>query len=245
MRPQLGAEARGHLERVRHALPGDVQLWRVDLDAYAEAAPLDGLPADEHARAARFALERDGQRYLAARHALRHLLARALGHLSDNFVIEPDEFGKPHLLPRGSLHFNLSHSAREALIGLSRDRPIGVDIETVCPVVDAGALAAAHFAEAERAEWSRVPESQRDRTFLACWTRKEACLKALGVGVSAQLASIDVGTGPDLRVVAIQLGADRCEMPLQSLDLPGGVVGAVALATPEAEQLARARFRRR
>ena len=118
MRPQLGAEARGHLEPVRHALPGDVQLWRVDLDAYAEAAALDGLTADEHARAARFALERDGRRYLAARHALRRVLAQALGRSPEDLVIEPDELGKPHLLPHGGLHFNLSHSAHEALIGL-------------------------------------------------------------------------------------------------------------------------------
>lgn len=245
MRRQLGAGTGRHLQRVPHALAADVQLWRVDLDAYAGGVALDGLTADEHARAGRFVLGRDGQRYLAARHALRHVLAEALDRSPEDVGIEPDDCGKPQLVPPGSLHFNLGHSAHEALIGLSRDRPIGVDIEVVHDVVDAEALAGALFTDDERAACSRAPQALHARTFLACWTRKEACLKALGAGLSARLASIEVGCDPDLRVVAVQLGAERCEMTLQSLDLAGDVVGAVALATPEAERLARELFRRR
>lgn len=239
MRQQLGAGAIGHLERVPHALGADVRLWRVDLDAYAGAAPLDGLATAEHARAARFAAGRYGQRYLAAREALRHLLAQALGCSPEDLVIQPDEFGKPHLHPRGPLHFNLSHSTHEGLIGLSRDRPIGVDIEVVHDVIDAEALAEALFTDDERAAWSRATPALRDRAFLACWTRKEACLKALGVGLSARLASIEVGCASDLRVVTVLPGAPRCEVIVQSLDWPGGSVAAVALATPDAVRLAR------
>ena len=65
-------------------------------------------------------------------------------------------------------------------------------------------------------------EPQRDRTFLVCWTRKEACLKALGMGVSAQLASIDVGYGPDLRVTA--WAPLETAVTVQSLDWPGAAV---------------------
>lgn len=244
MRQQLGATGR-HLERVPHALAADVQLWRVDLDAYAAGVPLDGLTADEHARAARFGLGRDGQRYLAARHALRHVLAEVLDRSPLDVVFEADDCGKPHLAPRGSLQFNLGHSAHEALIGLRRDRPIGVDIEVVHDVVDAEASAGALFTDDERAAWSRAAQALHDRTFLTCWTRKEACLKALGVGLSARVACIEVGCDPDLRVVTVQLGAERHEMTVQSLDLAGDVVGAVALATPEAERLARELCRRR
>jgi 4'-phosphopantetheinyl transferase len=243
VRQELGAQSSRYLERVPHALPADVQLWRVDLDAYAAAVALDALAADEHARAARMPLGPDARRYLAGRHALRQVLAEALDRSPQDLVIEPDELGKPHLLPRGDLHFNLSHSAHESLIGLSRDQPIGVDIEVVHEVVDADALAGAHFTDGERAAWSRAAQALRDRTFLACWTRKEACLKALGVGLSAQPASIDVGCTPDLRVVTIPLGVRRCEVTLQSLALPSESVAAVALATPEAVRMARELFR--
>ena len=107
-------------------------------------------------------------------------------------------------------------------------------------VVDAEALAEAHFTNDERAAWSRAARALRDRTFLACWTRKEACLKALGVGLSARLASIEVGCDPDLRVVTIPLGRARgAAVTLQSLDWPGASVAAVALAAPAAVRLAR------
>jgi 4'-phosphopantetheinyl transferase len=234
----------GWLEPVPHDLSAVVRLWWVDLDGYAGAVSLDGLGAGEHARAARRASWRDAQRYLASRHALRHLLAGALDRSPESLVIETDEFGKPHFAEGSSLHFNLSHSGHEGLIGVSPDRAIGVDIEVVHPVVDAGPLARAHFTDDELAAWSGAAERLRDRTFLTCWTRKEACVKALGVGLSALPASIEVGCDSDLRAVAVPLGMGRCEVALQSLRLPSDAVAAVALAGPEAVGHARRHFRR-
>jgi 4'-phosphopantetheinyl transferase len=213
---------------VPHDLSPDVQLWRVDLDAYARAAALYGQGA---------------QRRLASRHALRHLLAAVLHRPPESLVITPDDFGKPRLVHADAPHFNLSHSAHECLIGVSQERPIGVDIEVVHEVVDAGPLTRAHFTDGEQAEWSRADECLRDRTFLACWTRKEACAKALGVGLRAQAASIEVGCGPQARVVAIPLGTSRCEVTLSSLRMLGESVAAVAVAAPEAVTLAQRFFR--
>lgn len=231
------------LEPVPHGLSPDVRVWRVDLDAYAHAVALEGLSPEEEVRAARQALGRDGRRYRAARHALRRVIAEIVNAPPESLVIEPDDLGKPRL--RGSgLQFNLSHSAGEALIGVSPDRAIGVDIEALHEVLDAEALARAHFTSAERAEWARAPAAARDRTFLTCWTRKEACVKALGVGLSAPPEAVEVGCAPDARVVAIRLGTESCEVALESLRLPGGSVAAVALATPEAVRLAREFFRR-
>ena len=233
----------GLLEPVRDELPPGVRLWRVDLDAYAGAVALDGLSADERARAARMAFGQHARRYLAARHALRRVIAEVVNSPPESLVIEPGDRGKPGLSD-SPLQFNLSHSGPEALIGVSPDRAIGVDIEIIHEVVDAEALARAHFTNAERAEWSRAAAAARDRTFLTCWTRKEACVKALGVGLSAPPEAVEVGCAPDARVVAIRLGTESCEVALESLRLPGGSVAAVALATPEAVRLAREFFRR-
>jgi 4'-phosphopantetheinyl transferase len=234
----------GHsFEPVPHELPAGVQLWWVDLDVYAEVVALEGLCAGEHARAARMAFERDARRYLAGRHALRQIIGTALDRSPEALVIEPDDFGKPRLVDTEGPYFNLAHSAREALIGVSPDQAIGVDIEVVREVVDAEALAREHFTDEERAEWSRA-EPARDRAFLACWTRKEACVKALGVGLSAQPASLEVGCAPSGRVVTVPLGTGPCEVTLQSLQLPGDAVAAVALAAPEVVSLARRFFRR-
>jgi 4'-phosphopantetheinyl transferase len=229
---------------VPHEFSSDVQLWRVDLDAYAEGLAPDGLRADELERMARMRLARDAARYLASRHALRHVLAGTLDCSPRDLILEADEFGKPQLVHGGRLHFNLSHSERECLIGVSLHSAIGVDIEALHKVVDADALARAHFTQDEHAEWSRAAADLRDRTFLACWTRKEACLKALGVGLSAKPASIEVGCGPEVRVVTIPFGSRRCELTLGSLQLPGGSIAAVAVTAPETSRTARQFFRR-
>ncbi len=230
------------VEPVPHGLSPDVRLRLVDLDAYAETVALDGLTDYERARAARLPAQK-GRRQLAARHALRRVLAEALHRPVESLVIEPDDWGKPRL-SGSALEFSLSHSGPAALIGVSGDRAIGVDIEVVRGVADAAALARTHFTPAERAEWSRAAAAERDRTFLTCWTRKEACVKALGVGLAATPERIEAGCTPDTRVATVRLGAERCEVTLGSLRLPGDSVAAVALAGPEAVRRARALFPR-
>jgi 4'-phosphopantetheinyl transferase len=229
-----------HFRRVPHELPGEVQIWLVDLDAYAAAVALAGLAEQEYARAARMTFERDAERFLASRHALRHALAAALARPPDALAIESDEFGKPRL-GDDAVRFSLSRSAETALIGVSRDQAIGVDIERVRPLPDAPALARDHFTLAERAGWTHMADALRDQSFLACWTRKEACVKALGVGLAMPLASIDAGVaqGPGARAVTIPLAEQRCTVTIQSLGLPSEAVGAVALAAPEAVERAR------
>jgi 4'-phosphopantetheinyl transferase len=229
-----------HFRRVPHELPGGVQLWLVDLDAYSAGVALDGLAEHEYARAARMAFARDGGRFLASRHALRQLLAAALGRSPRDLGVAADEFGKLFVAEAGALQFSLSRSAGLALIGISGDRAIGVDIEAVRAVPETDELVRDHFTAEERAEWLRAAEALRDRVFLTCWTRKEACVKALGVGLAVPPASVNagVGQGPCLRVATIALAEQRCEVTVQSLDQSSESVAAVALAAPEAVAVA-------
>jgi 4'-phosphopantetheinyl transferase len=231
------------LQSVPHQLSPDVRIWWVDLDVYAETVALDQADPHEQARATRMTLPEASRRFLAGRHALRQVLGNVLDRPPRSLDIRPDDLGKPHLEPDRAPHFNLSHSGSQALIAVSLRRPVGVDVEVIHRVVDAGPLAAAHFTEAEREEWAHAPDAYSDRTFLACWARKEACVKALGVGLAAPPASVDAGCAEQLRLVNIPVGPDRGEVTVCSLHLPGAAA-AVAVATPEAVALARRYFRR-
>ncbi len=231
------------LRVVSHGLSPDVHLLWVDLDAYASTVPLDGLEPAELARAERMAFRRDGIRFLAARHALYCVLAQALGRSREQVALSFGEFGKPKLVD-GDLQFNLSHSGPEALIGLSRDRAIGVDIEQVRVVPDADALVREHFTEAEQAYWASGAAATRDRRFLECWTRKEACVKALGGGVSIALATLDVGNVEPPRTVAVPSRAEWPQVTVCSVAPPSETVAAVAvdgenLVCPEIAGLSR------
>ena len=210
-----------------HAGPPGIDMWLVDLDAYNDGTRLTGLSADEHARALRMRVRSDALRYLGARHALRRLLGEALAMPPEDLPIAVSRDGKPRLDGEPALHFNVSHSGKLALIALSRTHEIGVDIEVERRVRDAEALAAAHFTPAEQAEWRAA--GSPDALFLACWTRKEACVKALGLGLSGMLAVLETGCAPcrERRTVAVR-GRAR-SVDLYSLEPARGAVGALCV----------------
>lgn len=119
--------------------------------------------------------------------------------------------GKPILLDRPALHFNLSYADQAILIGVSQQAQLGVDIERRRPFPEARMLAEDIFDRQEQAalrHGSSLPESD---LFLCGWTRKEACLKASAHGLALNPASISTGleTGP--RDVGIAHGACRVE----------------------------------
>ena len=108
--------------------------------------------------------------------------------------------GKPQLAagqnPR-ALHFNVSHSNGIALIAVGSGEPLGVDIERIRKDVDTNSLAERFFSIRERAGLRALPEHLRVPGFYACWTRKEAFLKATGDGLSFPLANFSVTVHPE------------------------------------------------
>jgi len=137
----------------------EVRWWAVRLDVSPEAFYAT-LSEDERRRAARFRFERDRQRFVVARGALRELLGRHLDTRASELRFVYNSFGKPALSPEfgGRLKFNLSHSADLALIAIATDWEVGVDVEYLRP--------------------------DKPRTFFEEWTKQEAYVKARGEGLS-------------------------------------------------------------
>ena len=128
---------------------------------------------------------------LAARERARQLAAVALRALLRGYGVPDPAFrlnphGRPALdpPPRPPLDFNYSHAGGWALFAFARQRVLGVDLE-IPPrrFINPDRLAAARLTPAERRAWRAFPDRSRDTALLACWTRKEAHGKALGVGV--------------------------------------------------------------
>lgn len=169
-----------------------VDLWRAALDVSprAAAALTRSLSSDERARAERFHRELDRQRFVVAHGALRGLLSAYLGIDATDVQLVDDEKGKPRLAPPASgwLQFNISHSADVAVFGFVRDRAIGVDVERVRKDFPFADVARRSFSAAERATVESLPDERRVDAFFAAWTRKEAYLKGLGVGIAGQSA---------------------------------------------------------
>ncbi|MEJ2482322.1 MAG: 4'-phosphopantetheinyl transferase superfamily protein [Gemmatimonadota bacterium] len=212
------------IRAIEHDLPAELEVWWIDLDAGHPVR--DGEPAESAG------FETDSiRRRTRARSLLFDLLSRRLGRPVEESEIVSGPEGKPRL--RGdSLPFNLSHSAGELLIGVGTDVDIGVDLEVVRAVPEAGAFVREYLTASERAAWHRLPPHARDRFLLDRWTRKEACLKALGVGLSVSPADVPVGDGRDTRRVAVAVPGRRRMLMVASLELPSGSSGAAAVVLP-------------
>lgn len=216
---------------VAHGFGDAMQLWWIDLDEYGGSVRLDGLRPRERERAQQMLFARHARRYLSARHALYALLAEALGRAPAEIDLLSDEFGKP-ALAGAELHFNCSRSGPEALIGLSAERALGVDIECIREIADADGLAQTHFTQTERAYLRGGADAARSERFLECWSRKEACLKALGLGLSIPLSSVDVGRAAGTLSVSVPRGIESAQLSVCSFRPSVRTIAAAALVAP-------------
>jgi 4'-phosphopantetheinyl transferase len=96
----------------------------------------------------------------------------------------------------GGVAFNLSHSGDLALLGIACGREIGVDIERHRPEVNCEQLAEHFFAPVEVAALRALAPGERRAAFFACWSRKEAYIKAVGRGLSTPLDGFAVSLAP-------------------------------------------------
>jgi 4'-phosphopantetheinyl transferase len=183
------------------ALAADaVHVWRIALTI--SDAELNRrarvLTFEELARAARFHFERDRHRWMATRATVRALLARYTGVPADSLRFHLGPHGKPSLeAPNGTgLEFNVSHSGELALCAVSRGRAVGVDVEAIRPEFATLSMARRFFAPAEVSSLESIPPNEQTQAFFACWSRKEAYMKARGTGIALGLDRFEVSLLP-------------------------------------------------
>lgn len=216
------------------SLPYDeVHVWRATLDiADADFGRLTAdLSPEERIRASRYRFSFDVRTSMLARAILRQILCRYLGTAAAELSFTYGAHGKPALANCEAewLQFNVSHSGDLALYAIAREREVGVDLERVNPALASWQLASAFFAEGEVRALRDAGDELRSEAFFACWTRKEAYLKARGSGLSAALDNFEVPlTNQAVVHRPVPLVAGDMGWSVQSLDVRDGMAGACA-----------------
>jgi 4'-phosphopantetheinyl transferase len=180
----------------------EIHVWRINLNPPAAevARHQTALSTAERERAARFRFPQDQRRFAVRRAFLRRLLAACLGVSPQAVQLESGPHGKPFVAGQaeaGGLRFSCSHSADLALVALARGIELGVDVEQHRDLNDAGDLAGAFFSTREIRELAALPPALKLAGFFNCWTRKEAFVKATGLGLSSPLNRFSVSLTPD------------------------------------------------
>lgn len=215
--------------------PGELHLWLISLDAGSHSIEslLVNLSDDERGRASRLLIPKVRDHFIIARGVLRTILGETLSVPPYRLEFDYGPHGKPELRDAGEaeIRFNLSHSADLALLAINRTCPIGVDIERVRPERPLLKLAERFFSEREREELRSLPDDSVTDGFYACWTRKEAYLKAIGTGLATPLNAFDVTLKPGAPPSLVGQRLDPSELSrwrILNVDVATGYRAAVA-----------------
>ncbi|SPK75865.1 putative 4'-phosphopantetheinyl transferase superfamily protein (plasmid) [Cupriavidus taiwanensis] len=227
----------------RLALPdGAVQVWELDDTQVNPACTrlAHTLAPDERARALAFRHARHCNGYVARRGLLRWLLGGYLHCRPEALRFTISAFGKPVLQwPQARLAFSVSHTDGLALLAFARACCLGVDVErraggeNIAGVPEFGR---GIFSPQEAQRLARARPASAD-ALLSIWTRKEALLKALGMGLSADPSAYT--TEDDWQRGAGHWRASRDGTAMSGwscLDLDAGAEfrAALAVALPDA-----------
>jgi 4'-phosphopantetheinyl transferase len=215
--------------------PNDVHVWSIPLDPPRDelSSLVQVLSEEERERADRFVAAADRVRFVVGHARLRGVLARYLDIVPSAIRFETSPFGKPSLLMDGSggeIQFNFSHSDQLALCAIARARRIGVDVERIEPSSSLAEIAGRYFSPREAAALAALPPEEQCAAFYACWSRKEAYVKARGRGLSIALDSFDVSLAPGDQDALLADRGEQGGLAWRIFDLSPSAGFAAALA---------------
>lgn len=175
----------------------EVHLWRASQPSSNEILSKlkDTLSEDELTRLNRFVFDKDKRNYILSRGGIKNILARYLNIAPKEIQISYGDFGKPYLKEL-NLQFNLSHSGNHILYAIANRVPVGIDVESIKFGVDFLALATEFCCDRELMKLSDLAQAELKLAFYRCWTRKEAFIKAIGLGFYFPVKDFEVSFLP-------------------------------------------------
>ena len=154
-------------------------IWNFPLDA-----ALAEISEQRREQALKFKYEL-GQRLCVLAYQLLKRGLKEMYGIQDNPLFEYNEHGKPSIVGRPEIFFNLSH-CKEAVLCAISDEPVGVDVESVRSFNESLVRYTMNDEEVKRIESSE----DQAVAFIRLWTMKEAALKLKGTGISNDVKQV-------------------------------------------------------
>jgi 4'-phosphopantetheinyl transferase len=219
----------------RSTLPavGDCHLWPLALTNSKVSQYL--LDEHEHKIAQGLRLDSARRTFLHSRTYQRLVLAHYVGRPPAAIRIDrrcehcgDARHGRPRLTSR-LVEYSVSHSRSWLLIAIVRTGLVGIDIEEEASLSDIAEVSELVLAAQERQQFAHVQEADRPQWLMRRWIRKEAALKATGMGLRVAPNLVDVTTSD-----AQSNHSDWPRSPVHLYELPAPQGLAAALASTAA-----------
>jgi 4'-phosphopantetheinyl transferase len=174
-----------------------VDIWRINISLNLQhvGVLLEVLNPEEVKRSDKYFSKADRNKYIIRHGALRYILAQYLKQPAANIAFKITENGKPVIDHPGGpqINFNLSDSADWVLIAIAKPA-VGIDVELMKPNFSYDDILHLNFSEQEI---QFIKQQDSLKRFFLLWTRKEAILKATGIGLTDHLLLIPSLDGPE------------------------------------------------
>lgn len=169
-------------------LDSDIHVWEIDTneDNYLSCKNFTHvLSIQEKYKANKFRFIQDYERFIITYIALRMLISYYIKIRPEEIVIHRSKYGKPYIqeINKSNINFNLSHSNKKIIISFYIF-DIGVDIEYIRTLTDIESISKFIFSEQEQLILTRYVDDAKIYKFFEIWTKKEALLKAIGIGLN-------------------------------------------------------------
>ncbi len=200
--------------------PSEIHVWLAFYDEICEerlhSAYRELLSAAEKEQEPRFHFARDRRRYLVTRALVRTVLSRYVSIHPEDWIFSANAYGRPEIVNAQArdacVSFNISHTHSLIVLGVTRNRALGVDVENVRAREVSIDIADRYFAPQEVADLTATPPHEQQYRFFEYWTFKEAYIKARGMGLSLPLDKFSFHF-PDDHAVDIEIHPELDDDP--------------------------------
>lgn len=199
------------------------------------------LSTEEKERSERFVHFMHRKRFIASHGFLRSVLARYLNIEPENIEYDKTANNKPILKASAhadGVHFNLSHSNHLAMLAVSRNLAVGMDVEHMDRKHQWEKLIRRFFTEPEQQAIFSLPQAQQEQAFFQVWTRKEAHMKVTGEGLHLAPTQFTVSVPPhpaQLIELVNDAAADVSRWHMHDIVLPDSARAYCACLSVEGE----------
>lgn len=225
----------------RMTAPEPVLVWFARPDTVlggVDPAPPAILDEADLAHVQRFRFPRDREIATASRWLQRFALAQAVAtpEAAAALRFAPDEHGRPWVRSPPALaawHFSAANTHGLVACAVDLRGPIGLDVESVGRAL-APELVTHCCTDEEQRDLAALPPASQPAAFHALWTRKEAYMKARGLGLALEPHRIGFAAPVDGRWRVLLEGSTTRAGDWEVIDLPAGGTHAAALCLPSA-----------
>lgn len=161
-----------------------------NIDTTIEQRITDVVSPERLERSRRFLRQEDRYRSLFGESLLKIALLKGFGLAPYACTFSKNKYGKPSLVNRPDIHFNIAHSGSWIACAVST-QPVGIDVERKKEIDHS---IAERFFSLDEISFLRESPAQFQDRFFAIWALKESYIKALGMGLSCPLNSFSVVT---------------------------------------------------